>query len=382
MYKSALALTLVGAAPALAATPPELGPAPALRAPIALLVDLSAGQDLAARNPDQRMLPASVTKAMSALVAFELIARGRLSENQLITVRPETARRWAGKGTTLALRPGEQVTVHDLLLGMTTVSANDAAAALAEGALGGTAAWSAAMNDQARQLGMIGSHFETPNGFPDHRRTYVTARDLVRLAAALISRHPALYARYIGHPSFTWHGRLLASHDPFAGVVVGADGIKTGHSFEAGFNFLGAVTRGGRRLVVVIGGAPTESGRAAAARALIEWGFARWELKQIAPPRWIAGEAPVQGGSARRLALIAAAGVQIAVPRGSNPALSARIVYTGPLRAPIAQGTEVARLVISQARQPDHSIPLTAARAVSRAGRIDRLTNGLLSPWR
>ena len=161
-------------------------------APIALLADFSSGQILYARAADQRFLPASMTKAMTALVAFDLIAAGRLREDTLITIKPATAQRWAGKGTTLNLRGGEQVSVHDLLLATTTVSANDAAVVLAEAALGSVDSWTAAMNARAAALGMAGSHFATPNGFPDHGQTYVTANDLVRLAAALIDQHPAL----------------------------------------------------------------------------------------------------------------------------------------------------------------------------------------------
>lgn len=269
----ALPATVGGATPA-APTQLLAPPREADAAPVALVVDLSAGQTLYAREAERPFLPASMTKAMTALVAFDLIAAGKLKEATVVAVRPETARRWAGKGTSLSLRPGEQVRVGDLLMGVTTVSANDASVALAETAMGSSEAWVAAMNARARRLGMDGSHFGTPNGWPDHGATHVTARDLVRLAQALIVEHPALYRRYFGHQAMQWHGQRLASHDPFAGVLAGADGIKTGHTFEAGFNFLGAVERQGRRLVVVVAGARTEPGRASAARGLAEWGYA------------------------------------------------------------------------------------------------------------
>ncbi|MFM5923123.1 MAG: D-alanyl-D-alanine carboxypeptidase family protein [Novosphingobium sp.] len=356
----------------------DYAPPPPAQAPIALLVDLSAGRTLFARDADRRILPASMTKAMSALVAFDLIAAGRLHEDAIITVRPETAARWAGKGTTLNLRPGEQVSVRELLQGLNTVSANDAAVALAEGALGSTDAWVAAMNDRARQLGMTGSHFANPNGFPDRGATYVTARDMVVLAEALIVQHPELYRRYIGKQAMEWRGARLVSHDPFAGVLPGADGIKTGHTFEAGFNFLGAARRDGRRLVLVIGRSPTEPGRAAAARNLAEWGYWAWDSRPFLTPQSIVGAARVQDGDAREVPLTVARPYAFVFPRGQDPQPTGRIVYIGPIRAPITKGQPVARLEIAQPGQEPYSVPLVAARAVDKAGPIDRLTNGLL----
>ena len=375
------AALLAAAGPALPTTlAVEIAPPPpsAAQAPIALLADLSSGQVLFARKADQRFLPASMTKAMTALVAFDLIAAGKLNEDTVFTVHPATAARWAGKGTTLSLRAGEQVSVRDLLLGTTTVSANDAAVALAEGALGSVAAWTAAMNARAAALGMSGSHFATPNGFPDHGATYVTANDLVRLAGALIDGHPTLYRRYFGHRAMRWRGGELTSHDPFAGILPGADGIKTGHSFEAGFNFLGAVDRAGRRLVLVIARAPTEPGRGAAARAMAEWGYGAWQSFAFLAPGTVLGAAQVQNGTRREVPLTVPRAYSLAVPRGAAGQPSGRIVYEGPLQAPIAQGQQVARLEVQLPGQPRHVLPLVAAEAVAVAGPFDRIANALL----
>lgn len=379
-----LALALPGAAASMthAADPLPPGVAPAAQAPIAMLVDLSSGQVLYERRAGEGFLPASMTKAMTALVAFDLIKAGRLREDSVVTIRPETAARWAGKGTTLDLRGGEQVAVRDLLMGTTVVSANDAAVALAEAALGDTAAFVAAMNARAKGLGMVSSHFGTPNGFPDRAVTVVSAADLALLAQALVTEHPQLYRRYIGQQAMNWRGVRLTSHDPFAGVLAGADGIKTGHTFEAGFNFLGSAVRDGRRLVVVIGRSPTEPGRAAAAKNLIEWGFTALESRPFLTPEWIVGAVEVQDGASREVAVAAARTVTIAVRRGIAPRITARIVYNGPVRAPIAKGAVVARLVVTGTGLPDHSIPLMATQAVGKAGPIDRLVNALLGLFR
>lgn len=349
-----------------------------VEAPIALLADLSAGQILFARDADKRLLPASMTKAMTALVAFDMIRAGKLDEAAVVTIRPATANRWAGKGTTLNLRPGEQVSIGDLLMGTTTVSANDAAVALAEAASGTVEAFAAQMNARALVLGMKGSHFANPNGMPDGGATYVTANDLVRLATALIKEHPALYARYFGKKSMVWRGAKFNSHDPFAGVLPGADGIKTGHTREAGFNFLGAVERGGRRLVVVIGGAPSAPQRADAAERLAEWGYAAWRGVSFLAPGAIVGEATVQGGDRRTVALSVPRAFSLAVPRGQSAQVSGRIVYTGPIRAPFAAGLPVGRLELSMPGQPVHSLPLVTAAAVKQAGPFDRIVNALL----
>ncbi len=360
------------------ATVTEPLPSPVSRVPVALLVDLSAGQTLYAHNAERSFAPASMTKAMSVLVAFDMIAAGKLREDSQFTVRPDTAARWSGRGTSMSLAPGERVALRDLLMGMTTASANDASVVLAEGALGSVAAWTSAMNARARALGMRDSNFGTPNGWPDRGATRVSARDMVRLANALIRDHPALYRRYFGHAAFNWHGRSLLNHDPFAEVFPGADGIKTGHSFSAGFNFLGAVERDGRRLVLVIGGAQNEDLRASAARSLAAWGHRAWDSVPLVDAGWVVGTARVQGGAARQLRLTVPRAFRLALPKGTHPRISARIVYQGPLRAPIAKGAAVGGLEISIPGQPVHYLPLVAAEAVGKAGMFDRIANGLL----
>lgn len=375
-----ISLALPGAASSRTVAPEFLPPgiAPEAQAPIALLVDLSSGQTLYDRRGGKGFLPASMAKAMTTLVVFDLIKAGRLREDTVVTVRPETAARWAGKGTTLNLRGGEQVRIGDLLMGTAVVSANDASVALAEAALGSTEAFVTAMNARAIGLGMVSSNFGTPSGFPDRGVTVVGAADLVLLAQALVTEHPELYRRYIGKQAMDWRGARLTSHDPFVGVLAGGDGIKTGHTFEAGFNFLGTAVRDGRRLVVVIGRSPTEPGRAAAAKNLIEWGFSAFDSKPFLTPDWIVGAVKVQDGDARVVPVSVPRAYSIVTQQGLRAVVTARIVYDGPIRAPIAKGAQVARLVVSGTGLPDHSVPLVATTAVEKAGPIDRLLNALL----
>lgn len=372
----ALALTVTaGAAPA--RDGPEGLPAIVRGIPVYLAVDLGSHQVLAEREADRVFLPASMTKVMTAYVAFELIGRGKLSLEQRFAVRTATAARWATRGTGMRLKADEQVSVDDLLKGITTVSANDASVVLAEGAAGSVAGWTALMNAEARKLGMTRSRFATPNGWPDGGATQVSARDMVTLGTALIERHPELYARYFAKKSLTWNGVTGQNHDPILGVVPGADGIKTGHTREAGYNFLGTAIRGGRRLMIVVGGARSEEQRAAASRALLEWGFRATETIPLFAKGTTVGWAEVQGGAARRVALVAPQGVNLTIAHGDRPRPIATIRYRGPLVAPVAKGTKIAQLEVALAGKVVSRVPLLAGSSVDRAGPFDRLVNGV-----
>jgi D-alanyl-D-alanine carboxypeptidase (penicillin-binding protein 5/6) len=378
-------LTLLAAAlaaPARAVSDP--GPVPpavptAAEAPVALLVDLGSGQVLHARRPDARFMPASVTKVMTLYLAFELIAARKLDPAQVFVMSPQIAREWRRKGSTMFLDTGERVRVDDLLLGIANVSANDGAAVLAEGQAGSLAAWTALMNSTALQLGMTGSHFESPNGWPDEGRTFTTANDLVTLAWAMITRHPDKYGYYIGRTGFDYKGIAQVNHDPMIGRVAGADGIKTGFTNEAGFSYLGTARRNGQRLVLVLAGVENGRLRARLAKAYVEWGFSAFERRQLFANGAVVGEARVQDGDARSLALKAAGPVAINLPRGNNSRLVATIRYDGPLRAPITAGQEVAVLEITGKGIAPARIPLYAATSVGTAGPLDRIVNAVAS---
>lgn len=357
------------------AAPPPLS---AQQAPVALLVDQASGQTLYERGASKPFLPASMTKAMTLLVAFDLIAQGKLREDQLLAVRPETAARWSGKGTSLYLHSGMQIAVKDLLLGISTASANDASVVLAEGAAGSESGWLELMNARATALQMTGSRFGSPNGWPDGGRTQVTARDLARLARAIVADHPQLYARYIGKSAIVWNGATFRNHDPFAGAVAGADGIKTGHTTEAGYNFLGSVQRGGRRLTVVVAGMPSEAARAKASRDLIEWGYAAWHSRAVAPRGAIVGRAAVQDGAQRSVPLALSAPLTVALRPAGRAALRTQIRFTGPLRAPIAKGAVVAELYVTVDGGAPATFPLQAAQAIAQAGPLARVRNGVM----
>jgi D-alanyl-D-alanine carboxypeptidase (penicillin-binding protein 5/6) len=376
---AALSLAVPAAVPA---SSPPLTPPPPREAdtiPVALLYDIGSGQALFERRADLRFVPASMTKVMTAYVAFELISQGKLRADQSFRVAPGTSARFAASGATMNLRDGEAVSVDMLIRGITTISANDAALVLAEGIAGDVGKWCDMMNAEARRLGMSDSHFATPNGWPDGGKTWLSARDLVLLGEALIYRHPALYRRYFGQKRLVWPRANGQNYDPITGVVAGADGIKTGHTNEAGYNFLGSAERDGRRLLMVVAGSKSVAERAAASRALLEWGFAAWRKLPLFAAGATVAEARVQNGVSRRVALSAPYALHAVFPADSpdRAGVLLRLHYKGPLIAPIAKGQKVAELEIAAPGRPTGRVALYAAESVAVAGPLDRLANGL-----
>lgn len=355
------------------AAPP---PVPA-EIPIAMLVDVSSGQVLYARNADRRFVPASITKAMTVLSAFELIERGKLQPTQSFVFSASAAKDWQRTGSTMFLESGQSATVHELMLGITTVSANDASVVLAEGVAGSLAGWSRIMNANARALGMTQSHFGNPNGFMDGAKTFTTARDLVTLSRALTLDHGPLYRRYFGHRGLVANGIAQDNHDPLTGRVPGADGIKTGFTNQAGYGFLGSAQRDDRRLVLVVAGSPTGRLRDRTARDLIEWGFGNFPSKPLFARNAIVGTAQVQDGSRLELPLRTAQAIGYAVPVGARRNVRLSIEYEGPLRAPIRAGEHVAELVIAAEGMQPSRVPLVAAESVATAGPLRRIINAL-----
>ncbi len=233
------------------------------------------------------------------------------------------------------------------------------------------------MNRAALGLGMTGSHFGTPNGWPDEGRTFTTANDLVALARAMITRHPDKFGYYVGRAGFDYKGIAQVNHDPMIGRVPGADGIKTGFTNESGFSYLGTVRRDGQRIVMVLAGVENGRLRARVAKAYAEWGFSAFERRRLFDPDAVVGDARVQNGDARTVALKAAGPIAINLPSGSNARLTATIRYEGPLRAPLAAGQEVAMLEVTAPGVAPARIPLFAAEAVETAGPLDRIINAI-----
>jgi len=375
------AAVLAAAYPALAAAPQFDTPAP-----VAFMEDLSSGAVLYAKDADRRMPPASMAKMMTVYTAFQMIKSGDLKLSTEFEVRPETWQRWHGPaaGSTMFLSVGERVSVANLLYGIVTLSGNDACVVLAEGASGTEQAFTERMNENAQKLGLTNSHFGTSNGWPDGGVTYVTARDLAKLAAATITDFPQLYKQFYSRRDFTW-GKTMgagqaitqANRDPLLGRVAGADGLKTGHTDEAGYGFTGSAEQNGRRLVMVVAGLTSFNQRAQESIRFMEWGFRAWQARPVVKAGKTVGTAAVQLGDSSEVELVAPKALAVTVPSGTRPQLSGKIVYDGPVKAPIKQGAHIADLVVSAPGLPEQRMPLVAARDVGEAGFFGRAMAGL-----
>jgi D-alanyl-D-alanine carboxypeptidase (penicillin-binding protein 5/6) len=335
------------------------------------------------------MPPASMAKMMSTDVAFELIDRGQLPLNKMCTVRPETWQKWHGPqaGSTMFLSANEQVSVENLLKGIVTLSGNDASVVLAECIAGTEQAFTDQMNALGKRVGLTNSHFGTANGWPDNGVTYVSARDLATLARWEIEHHYKLYKQFYSLPSFTW-GKTLGSNqditqqnrNPILGKVPGADGLKTGHTDEAGYGFTGSADQNGRRLIEVLAGMGSWNERVQESTRLMQWGFGAWQAKPLFQQGAKVGTAKVQLGSSSEVPLVAPRNLAVTVPAGlTTGATTMKIRYQGPLTAPIAKGQEVAQLVITTGDTPPQVVPLVAGEDIGRAGFFGRIWLGLKS---
>jgi D-alanyl-D-alanine carboxypeptidase (penicillin-binding protein 5/6) len=379
-------LFLTAASVAMASAAPAKAPPFETTAQVAYLVDLSSGAVLLSKDADRRMPPASMAKMMTTNVAFELIKKGDLQLGKMCTVRPETWQKWHGPqaGSTMFLSPNEQVSVENLLHGIVTLSGNDASVVLAECIAGTEEAFANVMNENAKRLGLTGSHFGNSNGWPDEGRTYVTARDLATLARAEIENHPDLYKKFYSQTSFTW-GKTLgsgaditqANRNPLLGRVPGADGLKTGHTEEAGYGFTGSAEQNGRRLIMVVAGLDSFNGRIEESVKLMQWGFNAWQSKPLFKAGTTVGSARVQLGSDDEVSLVAPRNLAITIPAGVlSKVTSTKIRYKGPVKAPIAKGQHIADLVVITT-EGEQVTPLVAAEAVEEAGFFARAWIGL-----
>ena len=381
LLAAAASVLLAGAAPA--AAPQFETPAK-----VAYLIDVSSGAVLYAKNADVRMPPASMAKMMTTDVAFELIDQGKLPLNKMCTVRPETWQKWHGPkaGSTMFLSANEQVSVENLLHGIVTLSGNDASVVLAECIAGTEQAFTDQMNALAKKIGLTNSHFGTANGWPDEGVTYVTARDLATLARYEIENHYKLYKKFYSQPSFTWGKTLGAGADitqqnrnPILGKVSGADGLKTGHTEEAGYGFTGSADQNGRRLIEVLAGMDSWNQRVQESTRLIQWGFSAWEAKPLFKAGAQVGTAQVQMGSENEVALVAPRDLAVTIPSAlslTQKPITMKIRYQGPLKAPLAKGQEVAQLVINTGDTSPQIVPLVAAEDVGTAGFFGRIWLG------
>jgi serine-type D-Ala-D-Ala carboxypeptidase (penicillin-binding protein 5/6) len=348
-------------------------------APIAYMVDMASGAVLVHKGSRQKIPPASMAKMMTAYVAFDLIAKGKLKPETKFTVRPEVWKAWNNTGSTMFLKPNEKVRVSDLLHGVVTLSGNDASIALAEGIAGSETAFVARMNATAKYLGMKDSHFGTANGWPDSGRTFSTAHDLALLGARTIHDFPILYRQYYGQSEFRWNNVTQPNRNPILGKIAGADGVKTGHTDEAGYCFTGTAEQKGRRIMLVVAGLTSMSARADESIKMMRWGFEAWRAQPLFRANRVVAHIPLQLGTESRIAVIAPRNLALALPANDAPRYKLFVRYRGPVKAPLKKGTEVAQLVAKFSNGTEQIMPLVASKSVSKADFFGRALNGIKS---
>jgi serine-type D-Ala-D-Ala carboxypeptidase (penicillin-binding protein 5/6) len=357
----------------------EAKPAFDSQAPIAYMVDLSSGAVLFDKQSDRQIPPASMAKMMTAYVVFDMVKQRKLRLDTQYAVTPEIWKQWNNQGSTMFLKSGEIVTVENLLHGTVTLSGNDASITLATGISGSEANFVREMNLTAKRLGMKSTRFGTANGWPDEGRTVTTARDLALLARRTITDFPDLYAKFYGQKEFKWGGVIQPDRNPILGKVAGADGLKTGHTDEAGYCFTGSAVQKGRRLLMVVAGLDSYNGRITESTNFMNWGFSAWTSKPLFKKGAEIGVVPVQLGSDRYLKLTATQNMAVTLPADKAQGYKLFLRYKGPVKAPIGKGDVVADLVVKLADGSEQVTPLIAPQNVAEAGFFGRVRNGFLS---
>jgi len=330
--------------------------------------DLSSGQLLASQKADERFEPASLTKLMTAYVAFIALREKKLSLEQQVSVSP---RAWKASGSRMFLEPRRPVTVDQLIRGVVVQSGNDACIALAEAVSGSEDVFVQMMNREAARLGMKNTKFMNSTGLPDAQQ-YSTAQDLYLLAAALIRDFPSEYAQYYSQKEFRYNNVSQPNRNRLLWTDPSVDGMKTGHTEAAGYCLIASSRRGGRRLLSVLLGSTSEATRAQESLKLLNWGFQFFDSVRL-----YAAAAPVKTidvwkGAARTVNLGVGSDLFVTVPKGEADKLKAELISQQPLVAPLAKGQRVGVLRVTHDGKPFGEYPLIALEPVAQAGFFGR----------
>jgi D-alanyl-D-alanine carboxypeptidase (penicillin-binding protein 5/6) len=356
-------LALSYGAAAEAATPPQI------QAPHALLVEAETGSILFEKAADDLVAPASLAKLMTVNVAFDQLALGniKLDDEYVISVNAWRKGGAPSHGSTMFAALHSKVRVEDLLKGIMIQSANDGCIALAEGIAGNETEFVRMMNDRAREIGLTRSYFTNVDGLPDPKMR-VTPRELAVMARYIILNYPDKY-KWFGEREFTWNKIRQQNRNPLLGTVDGADGIKTGYTAEAGYNLVGSAVQNGVRLIVVLTGGKNPKERADDAKRLLDYGFKNFESRILFAEGQVVADAKVFGGAQSSVPAVAKGVVRLMVPRGVTDKIVAKMVYTGPVRAPVYAGQAIGSLQVWRGDAKVLDVPVQAAETVA-AGTI------------
>jgi D-alanyl-D-alanine carboxypeptidase (penicillin-binding protein 5/6) len=346
-------------------------------APTAILVEAASGSVLFEKNADELRAPSSMMKLVTAEVVFHAIRQGdiKLTDEYRIS---ENAWRKGGApagGSTMFAALNSKVSVDDLLHGAIIQSGNDACIALAEGMAGNEKIFAADhMTKRARELGLTQSTFANSNGLPDPGNK-MTVRELAKLARHIILTYPEFY-KLFGEKEFTWNKIRQQNRNPLLNSLEGADGLKTGYTKEGGYGMVGSAVQNGTRLIVVVNGLEDPDDRASEAKKMLEWGFRNFETRTLFSADQTLGYAKVFGGDSRSVKLVSPDPIKVMVQKNVNDKLIARVLYNGPVRAPIEPGQKVG--VIKVWRGPNVAVeaPVYAGEAIGVGSTMRRAIDG------
>ncbi|MFN3262028.1 MAG: D-alanyl-D-alanine carboxypeptidase family protein [Pikeienuella sp.] len=334
----------------------------------AIVIDMTSGAVLLEKDADKPLPPASMSKLMTLNMVFEALQQGRLSLDDTF---PVSEKAWKMGGSRMFVRAGDRIRVEDLLRGVIVQSGNDACVVLAEGLAGSEEAFAARMNERAKELGLANSHFTNSTGWPDPDH-YMSVRDLMTLIDRMVNAFPEYYPMW-AETDFEWDGVAQRNRNPLLYLDLGADGLKTGHTEEAGFGLTGSAIRDGRRIGFVVTGLDSMGDRAQESERLLTWAFREFRTERIASAGQIVGEAEVWVGEERTVPLTPAQDVIATAPWAAAAETKVTIRYDGPIPAPIAAGQPLGELVVEAAGLPPVRAPLVAAVAVEKGGLITRV---------
>jgi D-alanyl-D-alanine carboxypeptidase (penicillin-binding protein 5/6) len=345
-------------------------------APTAILIEASSGSVLFEKNADELRAPSSMMKLMTAEVVFHAIKQGdvKLTDEYRVS---ENAWRKGGApagGSTMFAAIHSKVPVDDLLHGAIIQSGNDACMVLAEGIAGNERTFAEMMTKRARELGMTRSTFANSNGLPDPGNK-MTVRELARLARYVIQTYPDFY-KLFGEKEFTWNKIRQQNRNPLLNSLEGADGLKTGYTKEGGYGMVGSAVQNGIRLIVVINGLDDPDDRAAEAKKMLEWGFRNFEARTLFAADQPIGYAKVFGGASRSVKLTGREPIKVMVQKNGTDKLIARVVYNGPIRAPIESGQPVGLVKVWRGGNIAMEAPVYAAESVEMGSTMRRAIDG------
>lgn len=342
----------------------------------AWVYDVSTSTILMEKNADEAIPPASMSKLMTVYMLFEALEEGRV---QMDTRLPVSTKARQMKGSTMFLNEQDRPTVEELIKGIIVLSGNDACVVVAEGLSGTEDAFARQMTEKGKELGLTQSTFANASGWPDPRHR-MSAHDLGILAQHLIEDFPDLYKNF-SLTEFPFDNRAPANRynrNPLLKLGIGADGLKTGHTQEAGYGLVGSAVQDGRRVIFVITGLPTETARAEEAERIVNWAFRQFTMQTLVPAGQNVVEAPVWLGTTNRVGLTTRDGVRVLIPAGAQDQVKVEAVYDSPIPAPIKKGDRLGDLVVTVPGAKDAVTPLIAMQDVPEAGFAGRMKGAVM----